>query len=165
MTQPAERILLDTNVWLDAFLPERAPKSVARELIALALRANVGLLYPVHVVADVFYLAFIDIKRLLRGQGPGELVAQAARTTAWEYVNSMREVATAVGADNSDVWLASKWEPLHGDIGDNLVLAAAKRAQADYVVTSDRQLLSHAALVGVVAVPPEDMLAVLKTLR
>ena len=77
----------------------------------------------------------------------------------------MREVATAVGADNSDVWLASKWEPLHGDIGDNLVLAAAKRAQADYVVTSDRQLLSHAALVGVVAVPSEDMLAVLKTLR
>ncbi len=122
------------------------------------------LLYPVHIIPDVFYLAFIDIKRLLRGQGSDELVAQAARTTAWEYVNSMREIATAVAADNNDVWLASKWESLHGDIEDNLVLAAAKRAQADYVVTSDRQLLSHAALAGVAAISPEDMLAVLQKL-
>ena len=122
------------------------------------------LLYPVHIIPDVFYLAFIDIKRLLRGQGSDELVVQAARTTAWEYVNSMREIATAVAADNSDVWLASKWESLHGDIEDNLVLAAAKRAQADYVVTSDRQLLSHAALAGVAAVSPEDMRAVLQKL-
>ena len=122
------------------------------------------LLYPVHIIPDVFYLAFIDVKRLLCGQGSDELVAKAARSTAWEYVNGMQEIATAVGADNSDVWLASKWESLHGDIEDNLVLAAAKRAQADYVVTSDRQLLSHAALAGVAAVSPEDMLAVLQKL-
>lgn len=164
MTRPAERILLDTNVWLDAFLPERAARSIAQELITLALRRHIDLLYPVHIIPDVFYLAFIDIKRLLRGQGSDELVVQAARTTAWEYVNSMREIATAVAADNSDVWLASKWESLHGDIEDNLVLAAAKRAQADYVVTSDRQLLSHAALAGVAAVSPEDMRAVLQKL-
>ena len=122
------------------------------------------LLYPVHIIPDVFYLAFIDVKRLLCGQGSDELVAKAARSTAWEYVNGMQEIATAVGADNSDVWLASKWESLHGDIEDNLVLAAAKRAQADYVVTSDRKLLSHAALAGVAAVSPEDMLAVLQKL-
>lgn len=164
VTQSAGRLLLDTNVWLDAFLPERVPKSAAQKLIALALRRNVELLYPVHIVPDVFYLAFIDIKRLLRGQGPDELIAQAARTTAWEYVNGMREVASAVGADNSDVWLASKLEALHGDIEDNLVLAAAKRARADYLVTSDRRLLSHAPLAGVVALPPEDMLAVLQKL-
>ena len=122
------------------------------------------LLYPVHIIPDVFYLAFIDVKRLLCGQGSDELVAKAARSTAWEYVNGMQEIATAVGADNSDVWLASKWESLHGGIEDNLVLAAAKRAQADYVVTSDRQLLSHAALAGVAAVSPEDMRAVLQKL-
>ncbi|MBR1828037.1 MAG: PIN domain-containing protein [Atopobiaceae bacterium] len=164
MTRPAERILLDTNVWLDAFLPGRAARVIAQELITLALKCHVDLLYPVHIISDVFYLAFIDIKRLLRGQGSDELVAQAARSTAWEYVNSMREIATAVGADNSDVWLASKWEALHSDIEDNLVLAAAKRAQADYVVTSDKQLLSHAALAGVAALSPVDMLDVLQKL-
>ena len=158
-------MLLDTNVWLDAFLPERVACSAAHELISLALRLDVNLLYPVHIVPDVFYLSLIDVKRLLKGQGSDELVAQAARSTAWEYVNAMRNAATAVGADGSDVWLASKWEQLHDDIEDNLVLAAAKRARADYLVTSDRRLLAHAALAGVAAVSPEDMLGVLEQAR
>ena len=162
MTQVAERILLDTNVWLDAFLPDRFAGSVARELISLALRCGVNLLYPVHIVPDVFYLSFIDIKRLIRGQGTDELVAQAARTTAWEYVNTMRETATAVGADESDVWLASRWEYVHNDVEDNMVLAAAKRAKVDYLVSGDKKLLSHAALAGIVAVSPEGMLGVLQ---
>ncbi len=161
MTHAGERVLLDTNVWLDAFLPERVARSAAHELISLALRLDVDLLYPVHIVPDVFYLSLIDVKRLLKGQGSDELVAQAARSTAWEYVNAMRNAATAVGADGSDVWLASKWEQLHDDIEDNLVLAAAKRARADYLVTSDIKLLTHAALAGVAAVSPEDMLGVL----
>lgn len=162
MMSGPERVLLDTNVWLDAFLPDRAAGSVARGLISSLLRFKVDLLYPVHVITDVFYLSYIDIKRLLRGQGPDELVAQAARTSAWEYVNSMREMATAVGADGSDVWLASKWEQVHGDVEDNMVLAAAKRAKADYLVTGDKKLLSHAALAGVAAISPEDMLGVLR---
>ena len=161
MSQVAERVLLDTNVWLDAFLPRRVSGSVARELIAFALRHHVALLYPVHIVPDVFYLSFIAIKRFLQGQGTDELVARAARTTAWEYVNTMREIATAVGADGSDVWLASKWEHLHPDVEDNMVLAAAKRAEADYVVTGDKKLLAHASLAGVAAVSPQDMLNVL----
>lgn len=161
MTQPTERILLDTNVWLDAFLPRRRAGGAARELVSTALRRNVELLYPVHIVSDVFHFSFIGIKRFLQGQGSDELIAQAARTTAWEYVNTMRETATAVGADGSDVWLASKWEYLHADMEDNMVLAAAKRAKADYVVTSDKKFLAHAPLAGVAAVSPEDMLAVL----
>jgi len=165
MTHAARRILLDTNVWLDAFLPERVARSAAHELISLAPRLNVDLLYPVHIVPDVFYLSFIDIKRLLKGRGPDELVAQAARSTAWEYVNAMRSLATAVGADGSDVWLASEWEHVHDDIEDNLVLAAAKRAKADYLVTSDRKLLAHAALAGIAAVSPEDMLGVFEQAR
>lgn len=162
MTPVIERVLLDTNVWLDAFLPDRANGGIARDLISSLLHGKVDLLYPVHVIPDVFYLSYIDIKRLLRGQGSDELVAQAARTSAWEYVNSMREMATAVGADGSDVWLASKWEQVHGDVEDNMVLAAARRAKADYLVTSDQKLLSHATLTGVVAISPEDMLGVLR---
>lgn len=161
MSGQAEQIVLDTNVWLDAFLPERACRSIVPQLINRALQLDVTLLYPVHIVPDVFYLSFIDVKRLLRGQASDELVAQAARTTAWEYVNAMRQMATAVGADGSDVWLASEWERLHDDMEDNLVLAAARRARADYVVTSDQRLLSHAARAGVAAISPDDMLAVL----
>jgi len=42
-----------------------------------------------------------------------------------------------------------------------MVLAAAKRAKADYLVTSDKKLLSHAPLAGVAAVSPGDMLGIL----
>ena len=161
MTRAAERVLLDTNVWLDAFLPRRVAGEASKELIATAMRHNVDLLYPVHIVPDVFYLSYIDIKRFLQGQGQDELLAQAARTTAWEFVNTMHEIATAVGADGSDVWIASKWEQIHQDVEDNMVLAAAKRAKADYLVTSDKKLLSHAPLAGVAAVSPGDMLGIL----
>lgn len=38
--------------------------------------------------------------------------------------------------------------PLHRDYEDNLVLAACKRAQVDYLVTNDRKLLEHADLAA-----------------
>lgn len=161
MSHPTS-MLLDTNVWLDAFLPERIPLSSARRLISLAQRQDVSILYPVHIVPDVFYLSFIDVKRLLRGQGADEVVAAAARTTAWEYVNTMRDIATAVGADQADVWLACRQEHLHDDVEDNLVLAAMARSGAEYLVTSDRRLLAHAPLASVAAVTPEDMIRVLE---
>lgn len=163
MSQPI-CMLLDTNVWLDAFLPERIPRSSARRLISMALRQNMTLLYPIHIVPDVFYLSFIDVKRLLKGKGTDEVVAAAARSTAWEYVNTMREIATAVGADQADVWLACKQEFLHDDMEDNLVLAAMSRSGADYLVTSDKKLLVHAPLASVAAVSPDDMIRVLEQL-
>ena len=164
MSRPAS-ILLDTNVWLDAFLPERIPTSSARELIRTAQSLDLQILYPVHIVPDVFYLAFIDVKRLLGGQASDEVVASAARTTAWEYVNTMREIAVAVGADQADVWMACKQEYLHDDVEDNLVLAAVSRSGADYLVTSDKKLIDHASLASVAAVTPEEMLRVLEGLE
>ena len=162
MTQPL-LLLLDTNVWLDAFLPDRKRSQLARRVLALSQRVGAELLYPVHIVPDVFYLCFIDVKRLLGAQYPEweELCAQAARTTAWEYVNTMRELATAVGADGSDVWLACKQEYLHNDVEDNLVLAAAHRAKADFLVTGDQQLIAHAT---VPALSTEDMVAHLEAM-
>lgn len=53
----------------------------------------------------------------------------------------MREIATAVGADDSDLWLACKYKPILGDLEDNLVLASAERAQVDFIVTGDEQLI------------------------
>ncbi len=53
----------------------------------------------------------------------------------------MRENATAIGADESDVWLACKYRNLSGDLEDNMVMAAAQRARTDFLVTSDANLL------------------------
>ena len=37
---------------------------------------------------------------------------------------------------------------VHGDFEDNLVLAAAERANATYLVTNDEQLIKHAPVTA-----------------
>ena len=61
-----------------------------------------------------------------------------------------------MGADSSDVWLARKYQRIHADFEDCMVLAAAQRAKADYLVTSDEALLRHAP---VAALSVDDFLA------
>lgn len=60
--------------------------------------------------------------------------------------------------DEADLWLACRYRTLTWDLEDNVVLAAAQRAEADYLVTSDRALIQRAT-VAVLA--PGDMTAVL----
>jgi predicted nucleic acid-binding protein len=74
----------------------------------------------------------------------------------------MMEVGAPVGADVSDVWIAQHLRDMHPDFEDDMVLAAARRAGVDYLVTSDRQLIQKA---DVVALTPEDMLTVLRNQR
>ena len=74
-------------------------------------------------------------------------------------MDTLRDGATAVGADESDAWLACKYRKINWDLEDNMVLAAAKRAGADYLVTNDRVLISKA---NVAALRPADMTALLE---
>lgn len=166
MKRTPHMMLLDTNVWLDAFLPSRAGHDSACELISQAQAHGVSILYPVHALPDVFYLVFIQVKHEIRQMldAMDELIAAAARTTAWECANAMREVATAVGADQSDVWLACKSEYMHNDVEDNLVLAAARRSKADCLVTSDKALFEHAPLACVAALSVDGALSMLDRL-
>lgn len=56
----------------------------------------------------------------------------------------MQEVATPIGMDPSNVWLASKWRGVDGNPEDNLVRAAAKRADARLLVTWNKEMLTKA---------------------
>lgn len=67
----------------------------------------------------------------------------------------------AVGMDELDVWLACKYCRFNHDFEDNFALAAAERAKADYLVTSNQDLL-HKATVA--ALSPENMCRLLETL-
>ena len=53
-----------------------------------------------------------------------------------------------VTADASDVWLARTHRQVHADFEDNLVVAAAQRAKADFLITNDEQLLKHAPVAA-----------------
>ena len=145
MPQPS-RVLLDTNVWLDAFDGARPRSREASELIDVCARRGIDLLYAVGTAKDVYYLVGASLKRQVRtaGEALSEDQARAIAVYAAACVTNMDEIATAVGADSSDVWLARKYQRIHTDFEDCMVLAAAQRAKADYLVTSDGALLRHA---------------------
>lgn len=156
------KLLIDTNIWVDHFLKNRAGSSVATALLQSAVTHGVTLLYPIGSIKDVYYLLRTGYKALARELcgDLGESAARAAEGTAWDCTRTMRDVATAVGADESDLWLAEKNHALHRDLEDDLVIAAAQRSGADYLVTVDKEL-RHRAPVATLA--PEDMLVVLRT--
>ena len=161
MASQQSSALVDTNVWLDYFLSSRPGHAEAMSFILFAYEHDYPLLYPASIVKDVFYLTVNAFKRDSRAQmgalTPG--AAGAAAEAAWGCVNSMREQATAVGVDESDLWQACKLRNIHDDLEDNLVVAAAQRAKATYLVTSDETLIKHSP---VATLTPTDALGMLQ---
>ena len=149
MSQPS-RVLRDPNVWLDAFDGARPRSRQANGLIDVCVRKGIDLLYAVGTVKDVYYLVGASLKRQARmaGEALSEGRARAISAYAAACVANMDEIATAVGADSSDVWLARKYQRIHEDFEDCMVLAAAQRAKADCLVTSDEALLRHAPVAA-----------------
>lgn len=157
------RILVDTNVWVDSFLGHRSGHEKAMSFLAAAQAESAQLLYPVGALQDVFAILIMELKRKTREvRDVDETCMDVIRRVAWGCVDSLREGAAAVGADESDAWLACKYRKLNWDLEDNMVLAAAKRSEADYLVTSDRALIGKA---NVVAMTPADMTTLLSAMR
>lgn len=160
---PQLTMLLDTNVWLDYYLPWRSGHAVAQRLIVSAFEQNQTLAYAVPSIKDVFYMSAAEHKRAERAAtgALSESAARAATVAAWGCVNNMQEIACAVPLDHTDLWMASKQRALHGDFEDDLVIAAAMRGKIDYLVTNDDALLRHCP---VAALSASDMCTVLEQL-
>lgn len=154
------KIMVDANVWVDSFCADHVEALAARAFIGQAVESGTSLFFPVHIAKDVLYVVQHELKRsvLTNGGALDETSARAIDDTALAFVRNMTESATAVGADASDLWLADKYLALHRDYEDNLVLAACKRAQVDYLVTNDRKLLEHA---DIAAKTPRQMMPIL----
>lgn len=160
MTRESPIALVDTNVWLDNYLADRPNAPQSRAFFVRARSAGVQLVYPVHCLNDVFLLIQSHLKRAAREQGAlSESDVQAIHEIAWACIENMRELATAVGADESDAWKACKYRALTNDLEDNFVLAAAERVPVDYLVTNDQNLLRKST---VNAYTPEDITLVLQ---
>lgn len=146
-------LLLDTNVWLDYYLPWRSGYATARQLIVGAFEQNQTLAYAVPSIKDVFYMTAAEYKRAERAATGtlSESAARAAVATAWGCVNNLQEIACAVPLDHTDVWVASKQRVLHGDFEDDVVIAAAMRCGVDYLVTNDGALLRHCPVAALSA--------------
>ena len=152
--------LVDTNVWLDNFLPDRPNTSQSRAFIMQARTEGVQLAYPVHCLKDIFFIIQAHLKQLAREQDQlSEADGLAIQEIAWACIENLREFATAIGADESDVWKACKYRLLTNDLEDSFVLAAAERVPVDFLVTNDQRLLRKST---VNAYTPEDALLVLQ---
>lgn len=145
MSETAPLLILDTNVWLDDAIVWCQGHESARDLICYARHHNVELAYAVTAVKDVFYIAERQFKKYAREmQGTlTEAGAAAATDSAWDVADGLNDVATPIGMDLADVWMARKLRSVHNDLEDNLVIAAGERANADYIVTSDAKLLAN----------------------
>ena len=158
-------LLLDTNVWFDIYLPHRTGREVALDLLHEAEHQEVSLAFPSQSALDVYQRVRSDNKRWAREEGLFcEKMAVAIKRLAWDDVNEMREIATAVPFDCADLYLACKFRDTHDDLEDDLVLAACQRVHANYLVTNDRDLLAHAP-AGVTALTPAGMLDLLRAGR
>lgn len=100
-------------------------------------------MFSVATPKEVFFLICLELKKITKAENKlNERNALAINEMAWGCINNMQEIATAVGADASDIWLAEKLKTLHSDFEDNMVLAACKRCEADYLISNDKKLVS-----------------------
>lgn len=138
-------LLLDTNIWLDFFIDRSTHHDSARLLFTEANNSGAVLLTPVTAVKDVYFLIGLELKRMEREVNGevSEASANAIDEVAWACVKSLRTQSVIVGADASDVVDAVSLRPRHSDFEDDLIAAAYRRSNADFLVTSDKQMLRH----------------------
>ena len=139
-------VLLDTNVWLDHFIDRSATHDLANSIVMRCIRNDHRILAAAPSTKDCFFLVAQELKRIERSQHGcvSESAAKAINEVAWSCVLSMRKLAYIVPLDDSDVVEAAILRSSHFDYEDNLIIAAAERGRADYLVTSDKVLLAHA---------------------
>ena len=162
MAKVPSSVLLDVNVWLDNYLPGRPSAGDSRSLLDWLYARDVSILYPVTAPGTVFYLVQQGMKQIARADSNevSQEHAKAISLSAWACIDNMAELGAPVGADVSDFWVARKLRSVHPDLEDNFVLAAAERAQVDYLVTGDEALLKKAT---VPALSPRDFVQVVCT--
>ncbi len=144
MSKTQMRIMVDTNVWIDQFLPDRPRQGESLRFLDRACEVDALLLYPACILKDVFYLISSESKRLAREQTGSltEADAMASQSYAWGCIEAIQELALPVDTTLIDIRMASVWKRVNGDFEDNLVRAAAERAKADLLVTWDKEMLA-----------------------
>lgn len=137
------RILVDSCVWVDNYLGHHPRHDDSFAFLNRAYEVGATLLYGASKLETIFYVLVAEAKRMIRAEKGGVRNADAAsaRAFAWGCLQNMRDFATAVGVDEADLWLASKYRSVSSDFEDNVLIAAAQRANADYLVTWDAALL------------------------
>ena len=155
------KIVLDTNVVVDYLMGRETACSDCKQLI-LAHEAGRHAVYVSALsLKDAFFLVSMQLKRMER-RATGDLsdaMAKAAKDVAWACVQQLVDCLLVVPVGRGESFRALAYRSVHDDFGDDLIVAAALHAGADYLVTNDETLLKHAPIA---CLSSADMLAMLE---
>lgn len=144
-------IMVDTNVWVDLYVPGRPNRETSIAFFEAAKRAGAELVFTLEIARAVFRIVAHEAKRWVRNE-KGELseaYAHAIANHAWDFVQDMQEHGTPVGSSTPDLWMATKLRDGHSEIEDDLIVAACMRIETDYLVTNDVKLIRHSPVATV----------------
>lgn len=148
MIRTLPSIFVDTNIWLDYYLAERAYHAVACRFIDYVVSHEVVIYSCIPSLKDLYFLYQRERKKALR-QAQGKLTpaqAEGIADHAWQIVKEVRQIVTFATLDAADVDYAIGLRPLHHDFEDDVILAAAHRVSADFLVTNDEKLRNHSPI-------------------
>lgn len=154
-------LVIDTNVWVDYLL---GVEPFCQETVCLfdkCTHNSVSLLYTPTTLKDVFYIVPRQLQRIPPG-GDATQETFARERIAWACIETITSIATAIPLSLPECNLAWMLRHKHGDLEDDLVVAAAETCGADYIVTYDQELIDHFAPVCITPVQAYDLLSVLE---
>ena len=155
------KIVLDTNVVVDYLMGREPACSECKQLLLMHAACQHAVYVAALSLKDAYYLVGMQLKRMER-QASGSLddaMARAANEVAWACIRSLVENVLVLPVGRAESLQALAYQAVHGDFEDNLVVAAARSANADFLVTNDSDLLRHAP---VACLSSSDMLALLR---
>jgi len=148
MSKPPLKVLLDTNVWLDHYLGIRSGNELATRTIDALAAAGAALYVSAPALKDIYFLLAGNLKHNIRAtkNEVDEANARACNECAWACIRQLMEIAVIVPVGSSECWDAFTLKEEHADFEDDLILAAARAADIDWIVSSDRKLQARSSL-------------------
>lgn len=140
------RVLLDTNVLLDHLLQRDERADTVKRFMECCVRRDVTMLCTATSLKDIAYISVAMIKRQCK-PGESELEKATLRmlidSVPWRCIEQSRELCEVVTVDQQTCDDAMTYRVRHNVFEDDLIIAAARQAHADYVVTSDAEMIEH----------------------
>lgn len=141
-----QRVFLDTNVLLDHLLQRDGHAQQARRALEACANHDVALLCASTSLKDIAYIAEAMVRRQFK-QGESSLENETlhmlVRHVPWRCVEQARALCDIASIDQQTCDDALILRPRHDDFEDDLIIAAARQADADCVITSDAELIEH----------------------
>lgn len=137
-------LLVDTNTWMDYFLGRRGAEDAAA-VIQCSLDHEDALAVTPGTLKEVFYLVGSTIKKRTRMEegDVSEESALVANEASWACLSQIQGLAAVLNLGFGEHLEASVLRSKNPDYEDNLLLAVAKIAKVDYIITKDKGLLAN----------------------